>query len=138
MQQSEDAVALIPPGGIINAAESGLAQAYGTSISRFQPQTSKQGTWGLVDATQELLDILRQSNPNLRLIEQSGMKLKGRPALSTMLEVDSPLQGQKERDLLVTTRQSNSVFSLIFIAPESSFDTYKPTFDAMLQSLELQ
>jgi hypothetical protein len=55
-----------------------------------------------------------------------------------LIETDSPLQGQKERDLLVTTRQSNSLFSLIFIAPESSFEAYKPTFDAMLQSLELQ
>jgi Zn-dependent protease with chaperone function len=138
VQQNEDAVALIPPGGIVEVAESGSAQAYGTSISRFQPQSSRQGNWGLVDATQELLDTMRLSNPNLRVIKQGGMKLEGRAALSTLLETDSPLQGQKERDLLVTTRQSNSLFSLIFIAPESLFDAYKPTFDAMLQSLELQ
>jgi Zn-dependent protease with chaperone function len=138
VQQSEDAVALIPPGGIVDVVESGPAQAYGTSVSRFQPQRSRLGKWGLIDATQELLDTLRQSNPNLRVIEQSGIRLKGRSALSTLLELDSPLQGQKERDLLITTRQSDSVFSLIFIAPESSFDAYKPTFDAMLQSLELQ
>jgi len=138
MQQNEDAVAFIPPGGIVEDAESGSTQAYGTSISRFQPQSSRQGNWGLVDATQELLDTMRLSNPNLRVIKQGGMKLEGRAALSTLLETDSPLQGQKERDLLVTTRQSNSLFSLIFIAPESLFDAYKPTFDAMLQSLELQ
>ena len=138
VQQNEDAVALLPPGGIVDVVESGVAQAYGTCISRFQPQRSRQGNWGLVDGTQELLDTMRQSNPNLRVIEQKGMKLKGRSALSTLLETDSPLQGQKERDLLVTTRQSDSIFSLIFIAPESSFDAYKPTFDAMLESLELQ
>jgi len=138
VQQNEDAVALIPPGGIVDVVESGAAQAYGTSISRFQPQSSKQGNWGLVEATQELLDTVRQSNPNLRVIKQSGIRLRGRPALSTLLEADSPLQGQKERDLLVTTRQGNSILSLIFIAPESSFDAYKPTFDAMLESLELQ
>jgi Zn-dependent protease with chaperone function len=138
IQQNEDAVALIPPGGIVEVAEAGSAQAYGTSISRFQPQSSRQGNWGLVDATQELLDTMRLSNPNLRVIKQGGMKLEGRAALSTLLETDSPLQGQKERDLLVTTRQSNSLLSLIFIAPESLFDAYRPTFDAMLQSLELQ
>jgi hypothetical protein len=92
----------------------------------------------LVDATQELLDTMRLSNPNLRVIKQVGVNLEGRAALSTLLETDSPLQGQKERDLLVTTRQSNFLFSVIFIAPESLFDVYKPTFDAMLQSLELQ
>ena len=138
VQQNEDAVALVPRGGIVEGAESGSAQAYGTSISRFQPPSSRQGNWGLIDATQELLDTMRLSNPNLRVIKQGGMKLEGRAALSTWLETDSPLQGQKERDLLVTTRQSDSLFSLIFIAPESLFDTYKPTFDAMLQSLELQ
>ena len=138
VQRNEDAVALLPPGGIVDVAESGAAQAYGASISRFQPQHSKQGKWGLVDATQEILDTLRLSNPNLRVIEQRGMKLGGRPALSTLLETDSPLQGQKERDLLLTTRQADSVFSIIFIAPESSFDAYKPAFDAMLQSLEIQ
>jgi Zn-dependent protease with chaperone function len=138
VQQNEDAVALVPPGGNVEDAESGSAQAYGTSISRFQPPSSRQGNWGLVDATQELLDTMRLSNPNLRVIKQGGMKLEGRAVLSTLLETDSPLQGQKERDLLVTTRQSDSLFSLIFIAPESLFDTYKPTFDAMLESLELQ
>jgi Zn-dependent protease with chaperone function len=138
VQQNEDAVALVPRGGIVEDAESGSAQAYGASISRFRPQSSKQGNWGLIDATQELLDTLRLSNPNLRVIKQAGLKLEGRAALSTLLETDSPLQGQKERDLLVTTRQTDSLFSLIFIAPESSFDAYKPTFDAMLQSLELR
>ncbi len=138
VQRNEDAVAIFPPGGIVVAPETGAAQAYGASISRFQPQHSKQGAWGLVDATEELLDNLRLANPNLRVIEQKGLKLKSRAALSTTLETDSPLQGQKERDLLVTTRQADSAFSIIFIAPESSFDLYKPAFDAMLQSLEVQ
>jgi len=138
VQQSEDAVALIPVGGIVEEAETGSAQAYGTSISRFQPQGSSPGHWGLIDATQELLDTMRLSNPNLRVIKQAGLKLEGRPALSTMLEADSPLQGEKEQDLLITTRQADSLFSLIFIAPESSFDAYKPTFDTMLQSLIVQ
>jgi len=137
VQPSEDGVAFIPPGGIVDVAESGAAQAYGASLSRFQPQGAEQGNWGLLEATQELLDTLRLSNPNMRVIKQSGMNLKGRSALATLLEIDSPLQGQKERDLLVTTRQSNSVFSLIFIAPQSLFDAYKPTFDSMLQSLAL-
>ena len=138
VQQSEDAVALIPVGGVVEGAESGSAQAYGTSISRFQPRGSRPGSWGLVDATQELLDTMRLSNPNLRVLKQAGLKLDTHPALSTLLETDSPLEGQKERDLLITTRQSDFLFSLIFIAPESFFDAYKPTFDAMLQSLIVQ
>jgi hypothetical protein len=138
VQRNEDAVVLVPPGGIIEVPESGPAQAYGMSVSRFQPQSSRQGNWGLVDATEELLNLLRASNPNLRVVEQRAMNLKGRSALSTLLETDSPLPGQKERDLLVTTRQSDFMVSLIFIAPQSLFDSYRATFDAMLQSLELR
>ena len=138
MQENEDTVALIPPGGIVNVAESGAAQAYGASISRFQPQSSAHGNWGLVEATQQVLDTMRESNPNLRVIKQSGIELQERPALSTWLGNDSPLQSQRERDLLVTARQNNMLFSLIFVVPEASWDAYKPTFDAMLQSLKLQ
>jgi Zn-dependent protease with chaperone function len=138
VQENEDGIVLIPLGGSVEVAESGSVQAYGASMSRFQPQSSRQGGWGLVDGTQELLDTMRLSTPYLRVINQVSIKLDGRAALSTLLETDSPLQGQKERDLLVTTRQSSSLFSLIFIAPESVFPAYKPAFDAMLQSLELQ
>jgi hypothetical protein len=138
VQRNEDAVVLVPPGGIVEAPETGAAQAYGLSISRFQPQGSRQGNWGLIDATDELLSLLRASNPNLRVIEQRAMNLKGRSALSTLLETDSPLPGQKERDLLVTTRQSDFLLSLICIAPQSQFDAYKASFDAMVESLELR
>jgi len=138
VERNEDAVVIIPPGGIVETPESGTAQAYGASISRFQPQSAPHGAWGLVDATQELLGTLRISNPNLRVVEQKAVNLKGRSALSTLLETESPLPGQKEQDLLITTRQSDSMFSLIFIVPQSLFDTYKPSFDAMLQSLELR
>src|SRR5208337_3993165 len=88
VQENEDSVAITPPGGIVDVAEAGAAQAYGASVSRFQP---RQVNWGLVDATKELLDTLRQSNPNLQVIEQRAMNLKGRSALSTLLETDSPL-----------------------------------------------
>jgi len=138
VERNEDAVVLVPPGGMVEVPETGAAQAYGMSISRFQPPGGGEGAWGLVEATQEMLETLRSSNPNLRVIEQKAMNLKGRSALSTLLETDSPLPGQKERDQLVTTRQSGFLVSLIFIAPQSQFDAYKPTFDAMLQSLELR
>ena len=138
VQQDEDAITMVPPRGVVDTAESGPAQAYGASISRFQPQRPSQPNWGLIDATQELLDTMRQSSASLRVLGQTAVKTKGRSALSTTLENDSPLPGQKERDLLITTRQGNYVFSLLFIAPESSFDAYKSAFDAMLQTLELQ
>jgi len=137
-QQNEDAVTLVPPGGTVDAPDVGEVQAYGASLSRFQPQHGAAGHWELADATQELLETMRLSNASLRVIEQREMKLKGRAALWTLLEAESPLAGQKERDLLVTTRQNTFVFTLILIAPESSYAAYRPAFEVMVKSLEVQ
>ncbi len=138
VQRSEDSVALLPPGGIVTGPQGDANQAYGVAISVFQPPAQSSTSWGLVDATNQLLDSLRQTNPNLRVTQQKGFRLQGRPALSTLIENDSPLQGQKEQDQLVTLRQGSSMLSLIFIAPASAAGNYKPTFDRMLSSLEVQ
>jgi len=130
VQQSQDGVTLAPPGGVLSGA-----QAYGSSLSNYVPPQKK---WRLIDATQQLLDSLRQSNPNLRVVSQTGLKIKGRAALSTLLENDSPLEGQKEADQLVTVRVKDGILALIFVAPQSAAEAYRPTFDAMLRSLDLR
>lgn len=130
VQQSKDGVTLAPPGGVLSGA-----QAYGASLSNYVPP---QKNWGLIDATQQLLDSMRQSNPNLRVVKQTSLKIKGRAALSTLLENDSPLEGQKEADQLVTVRVRDGMLALIFVAPQSAADAYRPTFDAMVRSLDLR
>jgi len=133
VQQSEDEVALFPPGGMVTGPEGETAQAYGAAVSRSRP--SRQN-WGLVDATQELVDSMRQSNPQLHILQQTGMNLQGRPAVSTLLQSVSPIDGQRETDHLVTIRQGDYLLALIFVAPEKAFESYAPTFDKILQSLE--
>jgi len=135
VQKGQEGVTLAPPGGVLTGPQGEWAQAYGASVSQYVPR--KKG-WGLIDATQQLLDSLRQSNPNLRVVKQTSLKIKGRPALSTLLENDSPLPGQKETDRLVTVRAKDAMLAVIFVAPQSAFEAYRPTFDAMLKSLELR
>lgn len=134
VQQSEDGVALFPPGGMVTGSEGETAQAYGVAISSYRPQ---QGNWGLVDATQELLESMRQSNPTLHVVQQTGMSLHGWSAVSTLLQNASPIEGQRETDHLVTFRQGDHLLALIFIAPEGAFESYRPTFDKMLDSVEI-
>jgi Zn-dependent protease with chaperone function len=134
LQRGEDSVALFPPGGMVTGAEGETAQAYGAAVSLYAPQ---QGNWGLVDATQELVDSMRQSNPQMHVLQQTGMNLRGNPAVSTLLQNDSPIEGQRETDHLVTVRRGDSVLSFIFIAPVSAFESYAPTFDKILQSINL-
>jgi len=133
-QRSEDGVLLFPAGGMVTGVEGETSQAYGASISLFAPP---QANWGLVDATQDLLDSMRQSNPQLHVVQQTGMNLAGNPAVSTLLQNESPIEGQKETDHLVTVRHGDSVLTFVFIAPATAFESYAPTFDRILQSITL-
>ncbi len=134
VQESEDGVELFPPGGMVTGSQGETAQAYGAAVSRYQPP---QGNWGLVDATQDLLKSMQQSNPQMHLLQQTGINLQGNPAMSTLLQNASPIEGQRETDHLVTVRQGDYVLALIFIAPEGAFERYAPTFDKMVQSISL-
>jgi hypothetical protein len=50
---------------------------------------------------------------------------------------DANGQAQKERDQLVTIpRPDGTVIYLIFVAPESDFQSLNPTFQKMLQSVQ--
>ncbi|HWC18959.1 MAG TPA: hypothetical protein VG498_18250, partial [Terriglobales bacterium] len=57
---------------------------------------------------------------------------------------NSPVQGrdgrpQRERDWLVAIeRQDGTLLYLVFIAPESSFDQLRPTYEQMLRTLRLR
>jgi predicted Zn-dependent protease len=134
VQRGEDSVTLFPAGGMVTGAEGETAQAYGAAVSLFAPQN---GNWGLVDATQELIESMRQSNPQMHVSQQTGMNLRGNPAVSTLLQNDSPIEGQRETDHLVTVRRGDSVLVFIFIAPAGAFESYAPTFDKILQSIDL-
>ena len=133
--EGQDNVVLAPSGGVWQTQQSGSVQAYGASISR---QNYPSGNPSLRDATEQLVQSLRQSNPNMKVVNQRNIKVNGREALSTMLENDSPLQGQKERDNLVTLRSNDALLTMVFVAPEFAYNSYQSTFEDMLKSLVLQ
>jgi Zn-dependent protease with chaperone function len=135
VQESQGGVILAPEGGIVTEAGGNSAQAYGASVSRFVPSSRRVS---LRQATQQIIDSLRNSNPNLRIVRQTAGRVQGRAAYSTMLENDSPLQGQKETDRLVTVSGRDGVLVLVFIAPQSAYESYRPTFEQMLKSLEVR
>jgi len=134
-QEGDGGVTLAPAGGILTDGQGGSAQAYGAMVNLHTP--AKKG-WGLVDATQELIESLRKSNPNLRVVNQTPTKVRGRAALTTRLENDSPLEGKKETDILVTVRTKSTLTVVLFVAPQTAFEAYQPTFNTMLRSLELR
>jgi hypothetical protein len=95
----------------------------------------------LDDITMELVQQLQRTHgvkavANAELIEFNG--LQGR---SVMMQSISPFpssdgQQQLERDWLVTVPQSTDlVIYFVFVAPESEFRRFQPTYEAMLKSL---
>jgi len=111
------------------------AVAYGVVINGFRPRSNT-----LDQATEELTESLLQSNPGMRVSGRPRrITVNGRAAESVNLTGNSPLQGQSERDLLVTVpRGNNSILFLIFIAPERDFDRLSPAFEQMLGSLQVR
>ena len=132
---SQTGMLIAPPAGV-----SAGAIAYGVIVSQAQAANASS----LEEATQQLIQGLQQSNPDL---QQQGsfrsIRVNGVPARSADLMGNSPVardgQPEREHDWLVTLPvQENSLLYVIFIAPERDFDRLRPTFDKMLSSLQLQ
>jgi hypothetical protein len=130
-------VTIAPQSGIANDAV-----AYGAIISGFQPENRGTGN-ALDDATHQLLDQLRQSNPDLRNAgSEENVRVNGRAGKSIMLVGPSPLrnqnnQAERERDWLVATqKQDGSVIYFVFSAPDQDFNTLQPAFQKMLSSFK--
>jgi Zn-dependent protease with chaperone function len=116
------------------------AVAYGAIVSSAQNVDNTS----LNDATQGLIQNLQQTNPGLRIYDSSRkIQAAGGDALSTMLEGKSPIQqnGQAlpERDWLITLRRpEGGMLHVVFIAPEKEFNQLQPTFQKMLDSLQVR
>ncbi len=130
------AVLIAPQGG----AQQG-AIAYGVLVSAYRPQQSQT----LDQATQELYQMLRQSNPEISPAGNlQGININGVPARSVRLRSRSPLTTQDgravaETDWLVTVpRQDGTVLYMIFISPEQQWDQLAPAYEQMLQSLQVR
>jgi Zn-dependent protease with chaperone function len=136
VQEDSNGVTLAPPQGIISGPQGEPAQAYGASIFKYVPPG--RTNWQLAEATQQLIDSLRQANPQMREVKKTQIRIRGRQALSTLIENDSPLAGQKEIDQLITVPGRGNLIAIIFVAPQSAYQAYQPTFNAMLRSLELR
>jgi hypothetical protein len=133
VQKSESSVSIAPAGGIFRSDDGNWAQAYGASLMRLPAAQGRS----LEDATGEMIKSWQSSNPAMRVLQQKRGKVSGRVALSTTIENDSPLAGQKESLVLVSVDDPRGVLAVLFITPKPEYKTYQPTFSAMLKSLEV-
>jgi hypothetical protein len=130
-------------GGLLIAPQAGVAQgavAYGVVIGGGQDPNANS----LEQATQNLVQNLQQSNPGLQAAgNPESIEVNGVKGRSVTLKGDSPVQKDgkpvSERDWLVTVpRSQGGLIYLVFISPENDFGKLRPTYEKMLQSLQVK
>jgi len=92
----------------------------------------------------QLIQHIQQSNELEQLDKPQPITVGGIEGRSTFLRTPSPLpyangQTKQERDWLVTVPQHDgSLIFMIFVPPQSEFDRFRPTCEAMLKSITFQ
>ena len=134
---SDGGASFAPIGGVVQTNSGQGALAYGMIVSVTALQAGSNDSNALANGTQQLIQSLRKSNPNLRVTQPSApVRLNGQPGLSTYLSNDSPVGGQ-ETDWLITVMQPQGLLSFLCVAPQSAYSDYDKTFSAILDTVRL-
>ncbi|MBK9170810.1 MAG: M48 family metalloprotease [Bryobacterales bacterium] len=147
-----DAMTIAPRGGMVSDGSGNQAMAYGVLVNVYEPYASRgsqqlqgpafgQNTGMTVEqATDQLVQDLRQSNRNLRVVRRhERIGISGQNGLSTYLSNDSPIQGRgRETNWLVTLARPDGLLFFVFTAPEREFQGYEHTFQQILYSVRLK
>jgi len=152
-----DAMTITPRGGMVDDGNGNQALAYGVIVNIYEPhqdrygqqlqgpgygqgsgQGSRQDSHALLDqATDQLIQELRQSNRNMRVVRpHEDISVNGSAATSTYLSNDSPLGG-RETNWLVTLQRPEGLLFLVFTAPDRDFQSYERAFQQMLYSVRI-
>ena len=125
---------IAPRAGVV-----GNAIGYGVALTAVSP---RQSGVSIDQVTSDLVRSYESGENGMRALgSPQPITVNGAQGRSVMMESISPFpdaQGrqQTERDWLVTVpRQDGSVLVLVFVAPQTQFDRFRPTYDSMLKSI---
>lgn len=147
-----DAVTIAPRGGMVNDGNGNQALVYGVLVNIYEPHSDRYGQqlqsrgYGqssgtfLEEATNQLVQELRLSNRNMRVVRTHGdINVSGERGLSTYLSNDSPIQGGgRETNWLITLPRVEGLLFFVFTAPEREFQGYENAFQQMLYSVRVK
>lgn len=128
-------VTLAPDGGIVNGS-----LAYGMLISPFEPHDDNgDGRMTLAEATDQLINEMRQSNPQMRTSRNhERIRIGGQAALATELSNTSPAGGREIDELVTVVAPDGTFYYLIGVAPQPEFSQYSGAFDDILNSVRFR
>jgi Zn-dependent protease with chaperone function len=122
------------------AGVTGSAIGYGLVLNGVKPNKPAN----VDQVTNELVQELTKDGDMHIYTSAQSINVGNVEGRSTVFESTSPFptvngQTQKERDWMVTVpRRDGSVLYLIFVAPAPEFDRFQPTFQAMLNSVQVK
>jgi Zn-dependent protease with chaperone function len=134
---------IAPDGGSVSGE-----LAYGMMINTFQPEN--RGFFGrndfslpgqsangssITSATDQLIEELRRSNPNIRVIRRTSKRVDGFEAMTVELNNDSPLGGTEVDYLTAVLHNSGQLYYFLGVTRQSDTSVYSPVFDRMINSI---
>jgi hypothetical protein len=139
-------VVTIAPATDVNSDELIL----GMRIATFEPQnrywprnsfnapgsSSTADRTTLKQATDDLLDYLRQSNPNMRVVRtESRGEVDREPSMKMEISNDTAAGGRETDQLVTVLRPDGLLYYFIGVAPEREFNRYESLFNDMIASV---
>jgi len=134
-KQQGQFVTIAPQAGI-----SANGVGYGVLLNGIAP--AKGEPMSIDDVTSQLVKDMEQNEALQPLGNAKAISVAGVQGRSIMLQSVSPFpaangQSQKEHDWLVTIPQNGgAVIFMVFVAPQSQFERFRPTYEAMLKSVK--
>jgi Zn-dependent protease with chaperone function len=133
----KNTMALIPSGGVVDSGNGQSALAWGVMGGTAQVKGGVSSNT-LHDSTQKLLDALQKENEQMEVdTPPADFTVDGLPALSSYLHNDSPAGG-REKDWVVSVIGPDGFYYYVFVAPETDYDRFKPTFEDIISSVQFQ
>lgn len=116
------------------------ALGYGVALNQVHPQSRY-----LAEVTSEIVRLLQRGGGDLKPVgNPAPITVAGIDGRSVEMQSTSPFpdengKPQLERDWLVTVPRPNGWFVyFVFVAPQSQFDRFRPTFEEMLRSVRFR
>jgi len=130
---SNNTVTYAPEGAYFKGNNGSTAFTHGVELG------VASGTGNLTRDTQQLVQSLTQSNPELRVGRNATRdNLGGRTALTTQFSNVSEVTGQREYIALSTTQlRDGRLLYLIGVAPEPEASSYETTFRRVRQNVQI-
>jgi len=135
-KQQGQSVTIAPKAGVAGNDIGYGVMLNGVASSNGQPTN-------IDDMTRRLMQDMEQNNALQAAGDPQPITVAGIQGRSVAMHSVSPFsingKPDKERDWLVTIPQSDgSVIFVVFVAPQSHYDRFQPTFEAMLKSLSFR